>query len=368
LTEDHKDWAFRALTRAEIDDATLDAVLELYRQGFDRWPLLGDVDPKQHLRWKLDQPGVRRPLVVCRQDGDLAMTISVTCRRFHLGGEQGLVRNYPDMVVAEPYRKQGIGPALQDLLQSMHAEESDLALYDTEHEGLLRGARRQGARPFPNPVRAMVLPLRPSSWIRSTDLSPAAKLGAWPLAVALAARNGWRESRRRHRDAADLRVSGIEHFDERVETLWRSCIAAFDLLFERSREFLEWRYCDPRGGDFAVRQVEEGDRLLGYTALRVLDGQGFIADLLCEPTRPDALAALIADAVDQLRARGAHSILTRLALSHPYRACLHDAGFSSPRKAVERPLYRPLSDRLPLERLASPKATVHLTYGDADWF
>ncbi len=38
---------------------------------------------------------------------------------------------------------------------------------------------------------------------------------------------------------------------------------------ERNRDYLNWRYCDPRAGGFLVTQAEENGRLVGFSAPKI---------------------------------------------------------------------------------------------------
>jgi GNAT superfamily N-acetyltransferase len=69
---------------------------------------------------------------------------------------------------------------------------------------------------------------------------------------------------------ARLTVTPTAAFDRDVEPLFESAAAQFDFIVERAPGWLNWRYCDGRGGRSAVRYVrDERGQLLGYTVLRI---------------------------------------------------------------------------------------------------
>jgi hypothetical protein len=135
----------------------------------------------------------------------------------------------------------------------------------------------------------------------------------------------------------------------------------------RSREHLDWRYCDRRAGAFHARIAEdEQGVILGYAIGRAKGGQGYLADLLALPGRQDVVAALVAEIDAVLQCAGCVDVLCWLPERHPYRAALHGAGYLDAR---HRPFitYRPCgATAAELEFLAAPKTRVHFTIGDTD--
>ena len=97
-------------------------------------------------------------------------------------------------------------------------------------------------------------------------------------------------------------IEEVKCIDERIEMFWNGIKDHYSFIVNRSKEDLNWRYCDPRAGCFVVKQAEEGGRILGYSALRVNRYRedypvGFIVDLLTLPNRLDVADALVKDAV-----------------------------------------------------------------------
>jgi len=66
-----------------------------------------------------------------------------------------------------------------------------------------------------------------------------------------------------------IRISDIDHFDKDIDDFWEEVSKHYDFIIERKRDYLNWRYCDTRAGDFVVKQAEEDGRILGYVVLRI---------------------------------------------------------------------------------------------------
>jgi hypothetical protein len=68
--------------------------------------------------------------------------------------------------------------------------------------------------------------------------------------------------------------------------------AHHDFIFERSVDYLNWRYCDIRGGEYRVWLARKEGDIVGYLVCRVsrVDGvlNGYIVDFLVDPDHSEA--------------------------------------------------------------------------------
>ena len=158
----------------------------------------------------------------------------------------------------------------------------------------------------------------------------------------------------------------IDRFDERVDVLFAEAAAAFDVIQVRDVAFLNWRFCDPRGGPFRVRIAEQDGQLLGYIALLVTHSRAAIADLLVLPERLDIARSLVADALDHFRREGAAAVAVRTVERHVYNEVFLDAGFIARRATAVAGCYPDAADPVPLAVLRDPASRVHLMYADTD--
>ena len=68
------------------------------------------------------------------------------------------------------------------------------------------------------------------------------------------------------------------------------------------QKYLNWRYADPRSGQFIILLAEEETEYVGYLVLRINKHRedysvGFIADILCLDNRSDVIMSLLSRAV-----------------------------------------------------------------------
>jgi GNAT superfamily N-acetyltransferase len=155
-------------------------------------------------------------------------------------------------------------------------------------------------------------------------------------------------------------------FDDRIDQFWKEASQPFELIVVRTKDYLNWRYCDPRAGAFTVRLAEHGERILGYAVLRVSRGKAYIADLLALPEREDVARSLVRDALGYFRRARVSPVRCWLPSHHPYREVLLQQGFL-PKQRMDGLRYtaygRPKGF---LNVLSDPRALVHVTLGDTD--
>ena len=143
---------------------------------------------------------------------------------------------------------------------------------------------------------------------------------------------------------------------------------AFDLIEVRDRRYLNWRYCDQRGGDFTIVQAEESGRLAGFAVGTQKRGDGYVADLLALPGRSDVASVLVADLTRRLERRGVHAVQCWLPHHHPYRAILREHGFVTRHGFVAFHYRADTIDPEEVAFLGEPDAKIHVTAGDSDIF
>ena len=145
-------------------------------------------------------------------------------------------------------------------------------------------------------------------------------------------------------------------------------------IIERTQKYLNWRYCDKRGGDYYVVTAEEGGDVLGYIVLRVnrkLEDYpvGTIVDLLTLPGRLDVARQLIVHAVDYFDESKVISMNVWTVKGHPYDVLYGGYGFLELNRKVRKFFNTTpvdVGEEWGLFESAVP-GQLHVQYGDADW-
>ena len=80
-------------------------------------------------------------------------------------------------------------------------------------------------------------------------------------------------------------VSQIDHFSEEIDLFWEKIKNSYDFIIVRDREYLNQRYCDPRGGNYTLFIAKKNHVISGYCVTRVKKynpayPEGYIADII----------------------------------------------------------------------------------------
>jgi GNAT superfamily N-acetyltransferase len=311
-----------------------EGILRVLQASFPRWPEVEtSVAPIDHLRWKLagDAPPVNDH-IVAEADGQVVGVRLAVIRRYDVFDRALRCRMDVDMAVLPEYRGRGINSAVVRFGVEV-ATANDLLTASTGRESIVEMDRGLGHRDVGNRLVSTVCDLPESAESPPT--------------------------------AGDTSITEIDRFDERIESFWRTAARPFDFIVVPSRDDLNWRYCDMRGGIGTVLQAEERGEVVGFAALRLSRGKGYIAYLLVLPERLAAAGALVRRSLAYFRNAGVAEVVCGLPEHHPYGPLLTDEGFA--RKSHVIPLTcRPVREELDLSFLQEPKAAVHLMLGDTD--
>jgi small nuclear ribonucleoprotein (snRNP)-like protein len=171
--------------------------------------------------------------------------------------------------------------------------------------------------------------------------------------------------------AIDTEVSIITRFENSVKGFLEKVESEYNFILARSMEYLNWRYCDPRGGDYVVFQASTVDEIVGYMVVRVVKQdtgmRGVIVDSLVHPGRTDVLRLLLGSACDYFDKYDINEVATWLVDSHPDNRVFKECGFMDTRNGPY--VFMGHQDiGTNREKLANSSARqIHFKIGDTDW-
>jgi hypothetical protein len=171
-------------------------------------------------------------------------------------------------------------------------------------------------------------------------------------------------------DYGDIKVEDVTKFDGRIESFSGQADDSHDFIVSRSKRFLNGRYCDPRAGDFVVRQAVEEDTVVGFIVLKVNLYRdypvGFIVDLLVLPGRFDVVEALLISAMSYFEVNKVNIVNVQLVKGHPYTGVLEKMGFLDSRLNIHL-FYLPFAgDQVVAEMNRVRQIKLHVSWGDHD--
>ncbi len=168
----------------------------------------------------------------------------------------------------------------------------------------------------------------------------------------------------------DFVIAEKSFFDERINVFYDRVKAGLNFVVERNKDYLNWRYLDPRWHRILVKQVTEGEEILGYCVLQVKgDGalsEGYIMDLLALPGRLDVASSLFVDACDYFDGLSVNAINYRVVAGHNYQKIASKLGFIDVRSNLPLMMYCHTDLAKKEFKLLenSQPSKIHFSYGD----
>lgn len=300
-------------------------VIRLLDMVFKGWPHFDlTCSPLDHWRWKFEEnPLEKISIVVSECDNGIIGCAHLTPQNIKIGSKNLLCFQTVDTAVHPDFRRMGLFNKMnvrrQELLVRANA---NLVYAISGNPILLKTAMKLGWIRFPRPIVELVRihDVKLHLKMRPTENALIKRWGYLLLNALSRVRNIFT---RTPGITSGLRLEDVDRFDDRIEMFWEEVKDAYSFIHVRDREYLNWRYCDSRGGDYVVKQAEEEGSIIGYIVLRV-DGfredypVGYILDLLTLPNRLDVADALIKEAIRYFDDVKMNVIYCCMVKDHPY--------------------------------------------------
>ena len=120
----------------------------------------------------------------------------------------------------------------------------------------------------------------------------------------------------------------MNSFDERFDLLWKKASGQFNIIGERSKDYLNWRYVQSPHENYHIFSLlhKNEQEILGYIVYYLKDKVGFIADMLFL-NFDSALESLLSEFILYLRGQDVESISVLLFGCPPLAKKLRSFGF-----------------------------------------
>ena len=249
------------------------------------------------------------------KDGEILGCSHDVPNKLRIGGDELLSDLGSDLAVHIDYRGQGISTKMREFNWDAKKRFGfEFAYFVTSNPRLIENYERT-REPFPYTVYNYVM-------IFDVDL----QLERMPVKDPQVKKYGYMSldalNRLRHTFTEKVEpelgdIVPISVFDESYQRFWEKVRDNYDFIVDRGRPYMNWRFCDSRGGSFKVFKAGDENGFRGYIVLfvnKMIEGYpiGYIVDLM---TDDDSTAqSLVSFAVDYFR-RGGVNIINCLAIS-----------------------------------------------------
>lgn len=276
-----------------------------------------------------------------------------------------------DFAVHPDYRGRGISTKLNDMTDRLLKDTGVAFSYAIVGNPILIKTYSKRYLEFPHPI---------TNFVRIRDID--AQLKAIPMERPWLVKSGYntvkllntarqRLNKKKPRKM-EFRIACLDRFDNRAEDLWEEISVDHDFICDRSADYLNWRYCDTRAGNFKVI-IAEGDdeELLGYSVLRInrhLEGYpvGYIVELLTCTGRMNAVEALVADSIIYFDTNDVNIVNCLIPKGHPYERALERLGFVDSRVKMRIFVDEYTTEGFFNEIVGSSPRKIHFSWGDHD--
>lgn len=349
-------------------------IVELLQKVFDDWPHFDlECTSLDHWRWKYQDNPFKGNFIVVGVDNDKIIGFEHSFPINIKVGDRVLLCTYAgDTGVHPDFRVRGVWKNLLKMNTGMRENAGVKYNYLVTRNPILidQFMRSKDFHLFPWPIANLV---------RIKDINE--QLRAMPVKNAWFIKLGFHVSKLFNQiinfridsesKLEDVTISEINIFDDRIDDFWKEVSDHYDFIVERRKNYLNWRYCDKRGGDFIVLQAECGGQVLGYTSLRINNYRknyaiGYILDLLTLPGRLDVADALVAEAIGFFDRKDINIVNCQMIKGCPYERVLNRYGFLNSRINIKL-FFNPLGEEDILDKLDKITSDkVYISWGDQD--
>lgn len=168
-----------------------------------------------------------------------------------------------------------------------------------------------------------------------------------------------------------ISVDDVSVFPIEVNKLWADNCSRYNFVVERTKQYLDWKYCDPRSEKTIVKVARNQDKLLGYIVLgvnRYVSGYpiGYIVDIFVDNHNSEVTRALVSEAMRYFEHEKINLVNYLMVNGHPINKIFQEFGFLDSRISLHM-FYNTRELDMQMKEVFSSKAeTLYFTWGDHD--
>lgn len=346
-------------------------IIELLQIVPESWPPFDlQCSSLDHWYWRYrDNPSKLTMITVSKDGSKLIGCLHSIPRSIKVGDNILLGCCSQGFVVHPDYRKFGIGNKLEPPLDKLRQDAGiGFSYFESNNPFYLRALKK----------RQHYFPILITHFVRIKDIDLHLKMMSynkkWMINIGFRCLKIINQAHNFmnyiSKSKKSIHVQSINRFDARIDKFWDKVSSGYKLISERTKEYMNWRYCDSRGGDYSVKCIQDEDNLYGYIILRINKMKknypvGYIVDMLTLPERSDITHALISAAVDYFDRRHVNIIHSRLVKGHPYGKILKKYGFinSTEKKLFFFRPYEAAGGEL-AQIISTSPSKIYINYGE----
>jgi len=365
-----KDYTVRSHQPGEEEE-----IAQILQIAFNGWPHIDlSCTPLEHWRWKyLENPLDANLITVCSSGGRLIGVMHSIPQKIKLKNDTYLIIYSCDTCVHPEYRGMGVYTNMYKFSDKEKEKQGFKSNYWVSSNPIVIKASSVHEHKFSHSITNLA---------RIRDIEKQTE--AMPIKNTLLMKKGYQAIEllnkiknffiKTPKKISDIKISEINNFDYRINEFWNEVSDQYDYIIVRDMEYLNWRYCDPRGGDFIIHLAEDNDIILGFSVLiinryRADYPVGFIVDLLALKDRLDVADSLLSNAINYFDINNINIINYQIVKNHPYETIFKKHGFVDSR--IRTSIFNDVDSAEELKEKyenlkKSPANRIYYSYGDID--
>jgi hypothetical protein len=359
-----------------------DQIIELLSLVFNGWPRFDlNCTVKEHWTWKMiETPLMVNHVVVAETNGKIIGVHQGIAKKMKVGDKVILGNKSAEVGVHPEYRRMGVRNSMLQFKKDKKQFGVAFNISLTSNPILVKARARllkRGERTglgFPHPVKYLVRIQdfdrflrrikREYTWQRTLMY----KLGF----IFLKTLNGVQRKLSSGVSRSGIfSIEKIMSFDDKIDDFWKNIKDDYDFIVEKSKDYLNYRFCDKRAGTYDVWQATENDAVIGYMVLRVNrviaeNPVGLLMEVLALKNRLDVVDSFLDLAEKYFDEKSVNTVHAVIVSGHPYERILNLNGFIDSREKaiVTYSAYKEFNALTQFEN-SSPER-LHYQYGEFD--
>lgn len=346
-----------------------EGIVELLQSVFDGWPHFDlECTPLDHWRWKYERDHINQKVIAIARtrDGRIVGVNHAVPVNIKIGDAMSSCYQATDLAIDPDHRRRKLFPKMSEIKTRLHNEYNTYLNYGTTgNPRAIEASIKAGRLGFPKKIASLVRINDVGLHFKNVKVDNPELLNIGVRVLNIVKGIGGP----RFSDGFQSQV--VHKFDDRFSSFWNQIRREYDFIVDRSPDYLNLRYCDPRGGGYHIRSIEEAGEILGYIVLRINRynqeyPEGYIVDFLTYPDRLDVAESLLSDAISFFQGNNINAIRYRVVTRHYYEGLFKRYGFIDSIQLLRVNLH-PIDIGPEWEVfMNAPAYRLHFQYGDSD--
>ncbi|MBN2334317.1 hypothetical protein JXL21_02075 [Candidatus Bathyarchaeota archaeon] len=298
-----------------------DGVVNLLTEVFDGWPKFDlPVSPVEHWKWKyLDSP-TKGLITLAKDEGRVVGCSHTILKRIKVGAKTYLSGVGADAAVHKDYRDKGVYSSIR---KPKDEEENMIGLRFrtsvSSNPKLIQRNYNRGNYEFPHRIVELNR-IEDINLHYKDEKKLYQKIGYHLLSYGNKMKNLFTN----REEVSDVDVIELKKFDDSVDEFWNKVSQRYNYIVVRDKAYLNWRYCDRRGGSYKILMAKSGESIAGFIVLRINRydeeySKGYIVDYLIDPQHPAVLGSLLSHSMSYFKDNNVNLVRSWNVMNDAYR-------------------------------------------------